>query len=78
MLLSSDVSKQSSVAVDVTGGNAYVTTADKILLFTPSNDVKTLLEESDLKGEPGKIALKPSAGYTFLCLLALFPSVFVY
>lgn len=70
------MSEHSSVAVDVTGGNAYVTTSDKILLFTPSNDVKTLLEGSDLKGQPGKIALKPSAGYALSILFFFFFFVF--
>ena len=58
-----DVSEFSNIAIDVTGGNIYVKMSNEILLFTLNNDVKTILQKPDIKGQPGKIAIAPSAGY---------------
>ena len=54
------VTADSHVAVDVTGGNIYVTSGAKILLFDTNDNIKTIVNRNE--GTISKIALMAKYG----------------
>ncbi|XP_053403356.1 low-density lipoprotein receptor-related protein 5-like [Mercenaria mercenaria] len=58
----SGVDDTSTVTVDVSTGNIYISSGGEIIIVSPSLDVTTVVDSTDINGDIGKIALMPESG----------------